>query len=84
MKRFLNILTNILVPTLAVAWIIAQIINWNHNVETSGSPLFAFAMVLLGVLVLGFSIIYIVGGTDPVQVIYNGIMWIVNKCKKRK
>jgi hypothetical protein len=84
MEKILNILWKVGIPVLALTWIVSQIVNWNHNVETSGSPLFAFAMVLLGFVILGFYILHIKGGPDPVQVVYDGIMWVVNKFKKKK
>jgi hypothetical protein len=84
MRKILDILWKIGVPILATVWTVAQIINWNHNVDTSGSPFFAFLMVFLGVLTLTFYILHITGGPDPVRLVYDGIMWVVNKFKKKK
>lgn len=82
LAKVLHRIWTIFVPIFAVIWTVAQIINWNHNVETSGSSLFAFFMVFMGVLVMGFYILWWLN-IDPVRVVYDGIMWVVNKIRKK-
>ncbi|TXG80440.1 MAG: hypothetical protein E6R13_08055 [Spirochaetes bacterium] len=54
-QKFMDILSSIGVPALAITWIIAMIKLWKWNSEASG-VWFAFAMVFLGFLTLCLSI----------------------------
>jgi hypothetical protein len=70
------------VPALAVVWTIAQIVNWNHNVETSGIA-FAIFVIFMGLLTLWFYILWVTNRKDPVAWVWEKIQWIISKFKKK-